>query len=484
MPRDAAKEAFCFLFELISTPRHVVGGQGPLLALPQIYMNAKADSPIFSMTSAVSLLFFSRFHKSSVHRDLAEKSFGEAISRLRRAIGDPVAVRQDDTLMTMTLCGTWEAFRANIQSLATWGEHSRGRFAVAQLRGKEMQTNRTSQLLLRAILHDAIISKINQRLPVELPFEIDEEPEYSLTGMQPPGHALSWIGVKIGDLRVRAWMLRAPTMTFELAQKIMALIQDAKTVDQDLIAWQKGLPESWGFEERRYADCADEKLMESEYWPGPVYSYYDFTTASSWSIWRAFRLYVNVIIFNCLERLVPPSECSRCKEYQRIVAILQEIVDDICYTLPFQQGLEDPLCQYAESVSPLAVAMKAPGEQSNSTSSSTVFVQNTPEAHRKMTEHFSAFNVYLPLFVAQGVPTVPERQRRWIKARYLDQGERSRLNQVVAAGRNFMPDDYSNRKVNIVDYAPPPFEPYVIDDTTASGIDSLSIKTSWPGSEY
>ena len=169
--RDVENEGLCLFFDLISTPRHF-GDGGPLLALPQIYCSARADSPVLPITSAVALLFFSRFFRSSQHKFLAEKLFCEALRRLRKAVGDPAAVRGDDTLMAITLCGTWEGFRASIQSTNTWSEHTKGKLAVVKIRGAEMQMNRTSRLLLRGAISDLVLTKLAQRLPVELPSEI------------------------------------------------------------------------------------------------------------------------------------------------------------------------------------------------------------------------------------------------------------------------------------------------------------------------
>ena len=327
-----------------------------------------------------------------------------------------------------------------------------------------MQKSRTSQILLRAAISDLVQTKLYQRLPVELPFDITcEGPEHSITGQQPPSHSLILIGIEIASLRAQGWILKTASMTSETAQKVLKLLQNARAIDQDLLDWQLKLPQAWEYEEIKYTECQDEDLMDSFYYPGPAYAYYDFTTASSYNMWRAFRILVRVIIFNCLERLVPPSRYGCCREFQDTLAILQELVNGICFSLPFQLGLEDPICRYAESLSPMVeadVVQKTPEKLAEP----SMFVRPTPDAHRKLTEQFAGFSVYFPLFMAHDCPMMPEKQRRWIKRKYIEMGKRFHLNQVVAAGNAFMSDDYSHRSINVVDYAPPPFEPFEIDD--------------------
>ncbi|MCJ1324717.1 hypothetical protein MMC10_001379 [Thelotrema lepadinum] len=254
-------------------------------------------------------------------------------------------------------------------------------------------------------------------------------------------------------------------MTSETAKKISKLLQDALAIDQSLLDWQIGLPQAWDYEETRYTQCMDEC---SFYYPGPAYSYYDFTTASSYNMWRAFRILVRVIVFNCLERLIPPSGYRNCREFQDTLRILQELVDGICFSLPFQLGLEDPICHFAESLSPMVeadLARKNPEEPAPS----SMFVKSSADAHRKLTQYFAGFSVNYPLFMAHAVPTIPERQRRWIKRSFISIGRDFRLNKVVAAA-TFMSDDYSSRSINVVDYLPPPFEPFDIEDALEVGI--------------
>ena len=451
--RDAAQEALCYFFvNFIATPRHIASGEGPLHLLPHIYFKARTESPLFPITAAVALIFLSRQRRSSELKQEAERSWSDAIVRLRHAIADPITAKQNDTLLTMHLCGTWDAFRHDIKSLATWGQHAQGSWAVAKLRGAEMQENPVSKQLLRNLLREHIQTKTLQRLPIEISFEDTFGPD-CLPQEGPPGQRLTAIASKIADLRARGKLLLQTEMTARLAGAMTKLYQDAKGVEQELIEWQVTLPQSWNYFEIQRSDYAvdETESLDDQYYPGPVYSYYDLWIASTYNTWRTHRIFVRVLMLNCLERLLDPQKQTSSVEYQSTVCILQKLVDGVCFTLPFQQGLEPPISRYAESVCPPMVA-----DFSDPTGQRTL-IRPDMETHRKMAENFAGFTTYLPLIAAHGVPCAPEQQRRWIKRRYMETAERCHLSIMAAVGQNFMSDDYSKRVISAVDYAPPPF---------------------------
>jgi hypothetical protein len=63
---------------------------------------------LFSATSAIAFAAFSKdaFGRQFLHN--AHLKYGEAIARLNEALGDPVAVRKDETLMAVLLMGMLE----------------------------------------------------------------------------------------------------------------------------------------------------------------------------------------------------------------------------------------------------------------------------------------------------------------------------------------------------------------------------------------
>ena len=85
---------------------------------------------------------------------------------------------------------------------------------------------------------------------------------------------LTRISLAIPSLRARAKSLLGQPMTAAVACDLKWLVQDAQSVDRMLIDWQMELPRSWRYEQVREFSCADEELLESHYYPGPVHSYY------------------------------------------------------------------------------------------------------------------------------------------------------------------------------------------------------------------
>lgn len=97
-----------FFNKFVLVPRHSVAGRGFLEVLPFLYLNADSTSPLSSATMAISLAVYAN---DPVRKTLLSESrykYGEALFRVSGALQDPVAVRKDETLMTILLLGILE----------------------------------------------------------------------------------------------------------------------------------------------------------------------------------------------------------------------------------------------------------------------------------------------------------------------------------------------------------------------------------------
>ena len=89
-------------------PRHSEASRGLLELLPSLYAEADAISPLSLATTAFAFAAFAKDPAGRRFLPQARPKYGEAIVRLNGALRDPVAAKQDVTLMAVLLLGVVE----------------------------------------------------------------------------------------------------------------------------------------------------------------------------------------------------------------------------------------------------------------------------------------------------------------------------------------------------------------------------------------
>ena len=97
-----------FFNKFVLLPRHSDAARGFIEVLPLLYMNAFPNSALSSATMAISLAAYANDPTRKVLFQQSKAKYGEALVRMNEALQDPVAVRKDETLMTVLLLGLLE----------------------------------------------------------------------------------------------------------------------------------------------------------------------------------------------------------------------------------------------------------------------------------------------------------------------------------------------------------------------------------------
>lgn len=109
LPQEPEQLALNYFFNnYVLIPRKSDAAHGYMEVLPVLYANLAPNSPLLSATSALA---FAAFGKDAFGRQFFPNTrlkYGEAIVRLNEALGDPVAVRKDETLMAVLIMGMVE----------------------------------------------------------------------------------------------------------------------------------------------------------------------------------------------------------------------------------------------------------------------------------------------------------------------------------------------------------------------------------------
>lgn len=194
-------------------------------------------------------------------------------------------------------------------------------------------------------------------------------------------------------------------------------------------------------------------------------------TASAQNECRYLRIILNMLVFNCLERLVPP-QSRHCGEMEQTIGLVQELVNEICSSVPFLLGHEAPIVSEAQSVNPHT---KQELSQDMAGQSPTAqLIRPDKKTHSKCVAVLGGLILVFALYTSYGVPCIPPMQRLWLKRRYNEVSKRDGVRQAEVVGKYGMPEDFDIRRPTMVDYVPPPFEPYTeefLDDECFSGLD-------------
>ena len=115
---------------------------------------------------------------------------------------------------------------------------------------------------------------------------------------------------------------------------LLDIITNAKATDDQLAAWvasDLGLPE-YPMTIRQQEESTEDM------WKGDVDIYTDIYVAQLWNIYRTCRITLHNIITRALRRLNPDDPLTSNQQFRASTAILQEMADGICASVPFLLG--------------------------------------------------------------------------------------------------------------------------------------------------
>jgi hypothetical protein len=374
--------------------------------------------------------------------------YGSALILTQKASRDPVEAKSDNTLMAVMLLGLFETFTATEAMFPDWGPHTDGAVALVKLRGKEMLDNPVSSKLLSAVCAQSVISQMSRCEPVKEIFcDLENWGFSSGQDSQSIANKLTVITTKIPDLRQKGKrLLQDHPMSWSTAYAISALMIELQNVDRELITWVLDLPQSWRYtilpEGSQLNDSSSEQL-----YPGSVHDYPDLWVSAQWNVYRTYRILCQSLIFNCLERLIPPAELKSTKEYFRATASLQRLANEICASVPFHLGHQSSI--YIEN----KIGAKFSEDFSRDDYDVPSFKPEWSD-HSPDTKAVGGNFLIWHLFVAGSIVTIPETQRAWIANRLRHIGESHGLNQANELANQGLQSLDKGRQPSITDFTP------------------------------
>ena len=208
--------------------------------------------------------------------------------------------------------------------------------------------------------------------------------------------------INIADLRSCAKSaLLIPWKTSESEREVNDIIEYAISVDLLIEAWTSSLPEDWKFTPADHFELPSASVARDAY----IYKdrkdiYLDLWVESIWNAYRSARVKVQTIILDCIAWLGPSYEHQWYWRSVYAKMITQEMVDDICASVPYALGTK---------------TFGGPGDREG-----IEFPYNgtkkVSEDHRRAAAALGGWHLLEPLKASLKAKCLAEGQEEWIKA--------------------------------------------------------------------
>ncbi|KAI9829494.1 MAG: hypothetical protein M1819_006314 [Sarea resinae] len=425
VPEDLAVNFFFRQYILLSG--HADAPRGHLQFLPSLYTRAGPESPLTAATLAVSLAVFGN---NSSRPDLITRSrlkYGQALKRTREALQDPVVSKNNDTLMTILMFGLIESVTATPDSLPQWENHTDAAILLLKSRGKGVLRDEMCLRMLYTVQKQMIFHGIHGSRNISELFHgkesaLPSSADLPLPERSSPARRLTDLYLQIPDLQVLAMQLLQQPRNESFVNSIKGLIDRALELDAALALWPSTLPTTW--KRTRHTRVkptpgdSDNEILEE--YPKNVDTYTDIWTASVWNSYRVARMFTLSIIIRVISlslggSVLDPDFENKHPEVLLIPAYgqakerLQEMVDEVCASIPYHIG-------YTTDT-----------KASRELYESQKFRPSIPDGILGAKALGGTFLIS-PLVVARSAMTTPGDQRRWIRGRLMAIAQQYRAN--------------------------------------------------------
>ena len=197
---------------------------------------------------------------------------------------------------------------------------------------------------------------------------------------------------------------RVLTSQFPSSEDLDEIIQRGLDVDSRFEAWTQDLPNDWTWQTGAEMPLPPYSDLDRFTYRGRMDVYTDLWITFIWNCHRTSRITLHNLIIDCIDRIVESdSYVARVTQRQHSASICQELVDDVCGSIPFHLGTkdspgfsDDPLVEY-----PVVGSSKVSAE------------------HRRVAAAMGGWFLvepfYFPLLICSNVQHLREGQTDWIE---------------------------------------------------------------------
>ncbi|KAI9714303.1 MAG: hypothetical protein M1820_000264 [Bogoriella megaspora] len=270
------------------------------------------------------------FLQSDAPLSFSRAQYLKAITALRKKLYDDNAI-SDDILMAVLLLDMYDSVRSFLTSQPNNGPHISGIAALMENGHLPSLTSKVSQSVLLAARSTAIGRSLSNKTPV---------PPILLACSPAEPNPSKTIGLLLDDINIEVASVQSAVAQMKSAQEIepssvSSLLAYALSVDQQLLEWEGSAPVSWLPIRVSGSDCIPFSVRNAGLYQDHCDLYENIWSAFTWNGYSCSRIRVQMAIYACTERLSASCEYSTSAID---LAIVQELADNICATVPYCLG--------------------------------------------------------------------------------------------------------------------------------------------------
>lgn len=270
---------------------------------------------------AVSLAFLSHQVSSSAAKNMGRQRYSEALTKIKRAVSDPVAATRNSTFEGALLLDLYERIaEANSETSASRHAHIAGALALVKLRGIENFHDGSELKTLLGLSLNATICALSNGTPV--PVEVHEI----------RAHAAQFVDTSYPKWKMNDCVLEVsalPAMTRDRNLTPQERISRSAALDRRMATIALEAAPAWSYE-RKFVCGHDPRICVPDGFP--VYDVYpDRKVTQMWNVLRLTRILLcEEIIGLC----APLQDEESTSESQRAKLVIAEMVREICASCP------------------------------------------------------------------------------------------------------------------------------------------------------
>ncbi|RFU36106.1 hypothetical protein B7463_g165, partial [Scytalidium lignicola] len=220
------------------------------------------------------------------------------------------------------------------QSLRTWNQHIDGAIGLVKLRGLEQFKERAGVRIFLQLYSFIIFNSL--RMGVHVPYSMIKWSDRSRPFQTEDEKVLS----ELLNIIVRLTNLNATIKSQKLSDTTI-VISELLSIEGDLGEWAAKLPCDLRYKTVSLAENDDNCYR------GYYHIYPGFQLATVWNNYRCARIFINNEFLSHICRCKfptsanPERQMSCCKQCEQSRVVLNEMAQDICYSVPFVLGNYD-----------------------------------------------------------------------------------------------------------------------------------------------
>ncbi|KAF2166693.1 hypothetical protein M409DRAFT_54489 [Zasmidium cellare ATCC 36951] len=327
-----------FLLNYASMGRSLAVGRGFYETLIPVYTSQCHNSPLSLAISAVAAGIYSFWrHEDAAQEESHTAPYCQAVVSLRSALDHPDERAKPATALAVLVLHLYESLHAVYNARPARPVHHQGALSLLPVAALDGLDGVIGTHVKAFVLHTEISSAVRQKRSMHPnAYSYATSPHSSSLVPGSFSSTLDSIGALVAELQAD-YVHQLPHLHSSgtlLEQQCRAWIAQAEQINDLLQAWARDVPDDW--RPVRLTSVQDFSLSIAAY-QSACEIYPSCLIATFWNLWRFHRLLLLQMTASATQH-IPVLRDEPSVEECESAGSIQELVDGICYSVPFCLG--------------------------------------------------------------------------------------------------------------------------------------------------